>query len=245
MSENKFNFPTEIVELPSKGLVYPEDHVLRSGKIEMKYMTAKEEDILTNQNYIQKGVVLDKLVEALVMNKFKVNELITGDKNALLIASRILGYGKDYTFSYRGNEYTVDLSALDEKPFDTTLITSRGTFKFTLPTSGVEVEFKLLTDKGNELVNQEIEGLKKLNKDSSPEITTRLKHQIVAVGGNIDKNAIREFVEYNLLAADSRALRKYIKDIAPDINLSTKVVIDGVEEDIDIPINLNFFWPDL
>lgn len=245
MSENKFNFPTEIVELPSKGLVYPEDHILRSGKIEMKYMTAKEEDILTNQNYIQKGVVLDKLVEALVMNKFKVDELITGDKNALLIASRILGYGKDYTFTYRGNEYTVDLSALDEKPFNTTLITSRGTFKFTLPTSGVEVEFKLLTDKGNELVNQEIEGLKKLNKDSSPEITTRLKHQIVAVGGNIDKNAIREFVEYNLLAADSRALRKYMKDIAPDINLSTKVVIDGVEEDIDIPINLNFFWPDL
>jgi hypothetical protein len=245
MSENKFNFPTEIVELPSKGLVYPEDHILRSGKIEMKYMTAKEEDILTNQNYIQKGVVLDKLVEALVMNKFKVDELVTGDKNALLIASRILGYGKDYTFTYRGNDYTVDLSSLDEKPFDTTLITSRGTFKFTLPTSGVEVEFKLLTDKGNELVNQEIEGLKKLNKDSSPEITTRLKHQIVAINGSIDKNAIREFVEYNLLAADSRALRKYIKNIAPDINLSTKVVIDGVEEDIEIPINLNFFWPDL
>jgi len=245
MSENKFNFPTEIVELPSKGLVYPEDHILRSGKIEMKYMTAKEEDILTNQNYIQKGVVLDKLVEALVMNKFKVNELVTGDKNALLIASRILGYGKDYTFSYKGEEYTVDLSTMSEKPFDTTLITSRGTFKFTLPTSGVEVEFKLLTDKDNELVDQEIEGLKKINKDSSPEITTRLRHQIVAVNGSIDKNAVREFVEYNLLAADSRALRKYIKDIAPDINLSTTIVVNGVEEDIDIPINLNFFWPDL
>jgi len=245
MSENKFNFPTEIVELPSKGLVYPEDHILRSGKIEMKYMTAKEEDILTNQNYIQKGVVLDKLVEALVMNKFKVNELVTGDKNALLIASRILGYGKDYTFSYKGEEYTVDLSTMSEKLFDTTLITSRGTFKFTLPTSGVEVEFKLLTDKDNELVDQEIEGLKKINKDSSPEITTRLRHQIVAVNGSIDKNAIREFVEYNLLAADSRALRKYIKDVAPDINLSTTIVVNGVEEDIDIPINLNFFWPDL
>jgi hypothetical protein len=245
MSENKFNFPTEIVELPSKGLVYPEDHILRSGKIEMKYMTAKEEDILTNQNYIQKGVVLDKLVEALVMNKFKVNELIPGDKNALLIASRILGYGKDYTFDYKNEEFTIDLSTISEKPFDTTLITSRGTFKFTLPTSGIEVEFKLLTDKDNELVNQELEGLKKINKDSSPEITTRLRHQIVAVNGSIDKNAIREFVEYNLLAADSRALRKYIKDIAPDVNLTTKIVINGVEEDIDIPINLNFFWPDL
>ena len=245
MSENKFNFPTEIVELPSKGLVYPEDHILRSGKIEMKYMTAKEEDILTNQNYIQKGVVLDKLVEALVMNKFKVDELIPGDKNALLIASRILGYGKDYTFTYGNQEYTIDLSTLSEKLFDTTLITSRGTFKFTLPTSGIEVEFRLLNDKDNEKINQEIEGLKKLNKDSSPEITTRLKHQIVVVNGNIDKNAIREFVEYNLLAADSRALRKYIKDIAPDVDLTTKVVINDVEEDIDIPINLKFFWPDL
>ena len=245
MSENKFNFPTEIVELPSKGLVYPEDHILRSGKIEMKYMTAKEEDILTNQNYIQKGVVLDKLVEALVMNKFKVDELIPGDKNALLIASRILGYGKDYTFTYGNQEYTIDLSTLSEKLFDTTLITSRGTFKFTLPTSGIEVEFRLLNDKDNEKINQEIEGLKKLNKDSSPEITTRLKHQIVVVNGNIDQNAIREFVEYNLLAADSRALRKYIKDIAPDVDLTTKVVINDVEEDIDIPINLNFFWPDL
>lgn len=245
MSENKFNFPTEIVELPSKGLIYPEDHILRSGKIEMKYMTAKEEDILTNQNYIQKGVVLDKLVEALVMNKFKVDELIPGDKNALLIASRILGYGKDYTFTYGNQEYTIDLSTLSEKPFDTTLITSRGTFKFTLPTSGIEVEFKLLNDKDNEKINQEIDGLKKINKDSSPEVTTRLKHQIVVVNGNVDKNAIREFVEYNLLAADSRALRKYIKDIAPDVNLTTKIVIDGVEEDIDIPINLNFFWPDL
>ena len=245
MSENKFNFPTEIVELPSKGLVYPEDHILRSGKVEMKYMTAKEEDILTNQNYIQKGIVLDKLVEALVMNKFKVSELIPGDKNALLIASRILGYGKDYTFDYKNEEFTIDLSTISEKPFDTTLITLRGTFKFTLPTSGIEVEFKLLTDKDNELVNQELEGLKKINKDSSPEITTRLRHQIVAVNGNIDKNAIREFVEYNLLAADSRALRKYIKDIAPDVNLTTKIVINGVEEDIDIPINLNFFWPDL
>ena len=211
----------------------------------MKYMTSKEEDILTNQNYIQKGVVLDKLVEALVMNKFKVDELIPGDKNALLIASRILGYGKDYTFTYGNQEYTIDLSTLSEKLFDTTLITSRGTFKFTLPTSGIEVEFRLLNDKDNEKINQEIEGLKKLNKDSSPEITTRLKHQIVVVNGNIDKNAIREFVEYNLLAADSRALRKYIKDIAPDVDLTTKVVINDVEEDIDIPINLNFFWPDL
>ena len=243
MSETKF--PTEIVELPSQGLIYPADHPLRSGKVEMKYMTAKEEDILTNQNYIQKGIVLDKLLEALTMNKFPLKEITPGDKNALIIASRVLGYGKDYTFTYGGKEYNVDLSTLENKPFDTSLITSRGTFKFKLPVSQTEVEFKLLTDKDEELINQEIQGFKKLNKEISSDVTTRLKHHLVVVDGSTDRNIIKEFVEFNLLAADSRALRLYIKEISPDINLSTKVEVNGVEEDIDIPISLNFFWPDL
>ena len=243
MNENKF--PTEIVELPSQGLIYPADHPLRSGKVEMKYMTAKEEDILTNQNYIQKGIVLDKLLEALTMNKFPLKEITPGDKNALIIASRVLGYGKDYTFTYDGKEYNVDLSTLENKPFDTSLITSRGTFKFKLPVSQTEVEFKLLTDKDEELINQEIQGFKKLNKEISSDVTTRLKHHLVVVDGSTDRNIIKEFVEFNLLAADSRALRLYIKEISPDINLSTKVEVNGVEEDIDIPISLNFFWPDL
>jgi len=241
---SEFKFPTEVVELPSKGLVYPEEHPLRSGKIEMKYMSAREEDILSNQNYISKGIVLDKLVESLTLGKFDIKDLVTGDKNAILVASRVLGYGKDYTFSYNEKEYTVDLSALENKSFDTSLITSKGTFKYTLPTSKTQIEFKLLSDKDDDKVKQEIEGLKKINKESSTDITTRLKHQIVSVEGNSDKNAIKDFVDNYLLAADSRALRKYIKETAPDVNLTTKVVIEGVEEDISIPINLNFFWPD-
>ena len=240
MNENKF--PTEIVELPSKGLIYPVDHPLHSGKVEMKYMTAKEEDILTNQNYIQKGVVLDKLLEALTMNKFPLKDMITGDKNALIVASRILGYGKDYSFTYDSKEYTVDLTSIDNKPFDTSLLTPKGTFKFTLPISQTEVEFKLLTAKDEELIDQEIQGFKKLNKEFSSEITTRLKYQLTTVDGSQDKNVIKEFVEFNLLAADSRALRLYIKEVAPDVNLS--FITDGGEE-VAIPINLNFFWPDL
>ena len=243
MSENKF--PTEIVDLPSQGLIYPTDHPLRSGKAEMKYMTAKEEDILTNQNYIQKGIVLDKLLEALTMNKFSLKDIIPGDKNVLIVASRVLGYGKDYTFTYDGKEYNVDLSTIDNKPFDTSLITPRGTFKFTLPVSQTEVEFKLLTDKDEELIDQEIKGFQKLNKEISSDVTTRLKHHLVTVDGSADRNVVKEFVEFNLLAADSRALRLYIKNISPDVNLTTKVEINGVEEDIDIPISLNFFWPDL
>jgi len=242
MEENKF--PTETVELPSKGVVYPPDHPLRSGKVEMKYMTAKEEDILTNQNYIKKGIVLDKLLESLTMGKFDIKELVTGDKNALLISSRILGYGKDYTFSYDGTEYTVDLTKLENKPFDETKVTPRGTFTFTLPATGTKVEFKLLNDKDNETIDQENESMKKFNKDSSSEVTIRLKHQIVSVEGDNDKNSIRMFVE-QMLAQDSRALRKYIKDMSPDVNLSTNMKINDVEESIDIPISLSFFWPDL
>jgi hypothetical protein len=99
----EFKFPTEEIELPSKGLVYPNDNPLSSGKVEMKYMTAKEEDILTNQAYIRKGTVLDKLLKSLIIDKkINIDDLIVGDKNSLLIASRILGYGKEYKFEYNG-----------------------------------------------------------------------------------------------------------------------------------------------
>ena len=110
MSEEKFKFPTELVDLPSKGKIYPKDHPLSSGKVEMKYMTAREEDILTNQNYIEKGIVLDKLLESLTMHKFNVKDVHTGDKNAIFIAARILGYGSEYKFTYLTKEYTIDLS---------------------------------------------------------------------------------------------------------------------------------------
>jgi hypothetical protein len=208
-------------------------------------MTAKEEDILSNQNFITKGIVLDKLLESLTLNKFDIKDLITGDKNAILVASRVLGYGKDYSFTYNGKEYSVDLSILENKPFNESLVSSKGTFKFTLPNSGTMLEFKLLTEVDEEKIKQEVEGLKKLNKNSSTDVTTRLKYQIISVDGNEDKTSIKEFVDQYLLASDSRALRSYIKLVSPDVNLSTKVNIDGVEEDIEVPITLNFFWPDL
>jgi hypothetical protein len=242
---SEFKFPTEVVELPSKGLVYPEGHILRSGKVEMKYMTAKEEDILSNQNFISKGIVLDKLLESLTLGKFDIKDLITGDKNAILVASRVLGYGKEYSFTYGGKEHTVDLSTLENKLFNDSLVSSKGNFTFTLPTSGTKLEFKLLNEKDEEKIKQEIEGLKKINRESSTDVTTRLKYQIISVDGNEDKIAIKDFVDNYLLASDSRALRTYIKVITPDVDLIAKVMIDGVEEDIDIPINLNFFWPDI
>ena len=116
--ENKLNIPTEIVELPSLGLIYPESSPLSSGKIEMKYMTAREEDILTNQNYIQKGTVLDELVKSLIVSNINYDDLCVGDKNAVLVAARILGYGKDYSFSWGGEEYNIDLTTIDNKPLN-------------------------------------------------------------------------------------------------------------------------------
>ena len=239
----KPKFPTEMVDLPSKGLLYPEGSPLRSGQIEMKYMTAREEDILTNQNYIQQGTVLDKLIESLIVSKIDIKEIIVGDKNAILIASRILGYGQDYEFEYGNRTYQVDLTTLTDKELPEDVDYSKGNnFNFTLPSSKDEITFKLLTHGDENAVDQELKGLKKINPNGSPELSTRLKYIITSVNGDSDRKTVREFVDNELLARDSRALRQEIKRISPDIDLTIKGD-DG--EDIAVPISLNFFWPDL
>lgn len=244
----EFKFPTEMVELPSKGLLYPEGSTLASGTIEMKYMTAKEEDILTNQNYIRQGVVIDKLLQSLIVSKVNYEDLLIGDKDAILIASRILGYGKDYTFVIAGEEITADLTTLKEKPLDESLILAprKNEFEFTLPHSGNKVTFKLLTQKDDTNIDKEIEGLKKINKNENRELTTRLKTMILSVNGDYEKTTINSFVDNALLARDSKALREYYAKINPGISTTiTHEFLEGIEEDLDIPINMNFFWPDI
>jgi hypothetical protein len=241
--ENKLNIPTEIVELPSQGLIYPESSPLSSGKIEMKYMTAREEDILTNQNYIQKGTVLDELVKSLIVSKINYDDLCVGDKNAVLVAARILGYGKDYSFSWGGEEYNIDLTTIDNKPLDEKLFNKGANeFNFELPTTGVRITFKLLTNHDEKKIKAELEGLKKINKNSSTDISTRLKYIITSVGGNRDAKDIREFVD-TMLARDSRALREYIKEVQPDVDLT--FFPNGSNEKVSIPVGLSFFWPDI
>ena len=252
MEENvtKPKFPTEIVDLPSQGLIYPKDNPLSSGKIEMKYMTAREEDILTNQNYISKGIVLDKLIESLIISKVNINDIIIGDKNALLIASRILGYGKDYTFrAYNSDtqgmaDFTVDLTTLDDKNLSPEDLKEEGVneFAFVLPHSKTSLTYKILTHGDEKNIEREITGLQKIKPDTNPEISTRLKYIITSVDGDREKKTIREFVDNMLLARDSRSLREEIRRVSPDVEL--KYVGEGAEEGINIPINLNFFWPD-
>ena len=238
---SEFSLPTEMVELPSKGLVYPEGHPLREGKVEIKYMTAKEEDILTNQSYIEKGTVLDKLLESVMISKINIKDLIIGDKNAVLIATRILGYGKDYSFSYMGESHDIDLSTLENKEVDESQLSEGNKFFYTLPHSDVDITFKILDGHDETKIEKEIQGLKKLNKNASPELSTRLKYIITSVNGDTEKKTIRDFVENGLLARDSRSLRSHIKETQPDVDLN--YTTDSNEE-ITIPIGISFFWPD-
>ena len=240
----EFKLPTEIIDLPSQGKLYASDSPLAEGKIEMKYMTAKEEDILTNQAYIRDGIVLDKLLQSLIVTKFNYSDLLIGDKNAIMVAARILGYGKDYKFNYASEEQVVDLSQIEPLPLtDEVKKAESNEFSFTLPSSENTVTFKLLTHKDEKKIEQELKGLSKINKKSSPIVTTRLKHQILSVNGEDELPKVREFVDNFLLAQDSRALREEIKRIGPDVDLT--FFPEGRDRRVDIPIGLTFFWPDI
>ena len=248
-NQSKFSLPTETVELPSKGLLYSKENPLSSGTIEMKYMTAKEEDILSNQNYIKNGTVFDKLFKSLIVSKIDYDDLTIGDKNAILISARILGYVKDYQFRRfnpsTGEEetVTVDLSEIKNKEVDYSLYENKNEFAFVLPKSKNEVTIKILTHKDERQIDEEIKGLKKVNL--SADVTTRLKRTVVAVNGSTDAKDIREFIDNYLLAADARALREYIKQVTPDLDLTyTFVGSDGyTEEGVEIPIGVSFFYP--
>ena len=241
---SEFKFPSEEVELPSKGLVYPKEHPLSSGKVELKYMTAKEEDILTNQSYIQKGTVLNKLLDSVILTEgVKQQDLILGDKNAVLVATRVLGYGAEYKFTYRGEEKVVDLSSLENKEFDESLITQgKNDFEFVLPHTKTPITYKILTGADESKIDRELEGLKKINKNSSPELSTRLKYIITSVNGESGSKEVREFVDNFLLAIDSKALRKHLRDTQPDVDLR---YIDEDGKEVAIPIGISFFWPEL
>ena len=168
--EQKHKFPTEVIELPSKGLLYAKDNPLSSGTIEMKYMTAKEEDILTNQSYINKGTVIDKLLSALIVSKVNYDDILIGDKNAILVAARILGYGKDYEFELKGEQHIVDLSKIDNRKLDKDIFKDgKNSFEWITPTTNTKITFKLLTHGDESKNTRDIEGLKKINKNASPD----------------------------------------------------------------------------
>ena len=242
----EFKLPTEVIDLPSKGLLYPKDNPLSEGKIELKYMTAKEEDILSNSSYIRQGIVLDKLFKSLIVTKINYNDLLIGDKNAILVAARILGYGSDYTFTHMGEEIKIDLTTIKDKSLDESLIIDgKNDFSFTLPTSKKEVTFKLLTHGDEQKITRELKGLKKFNKNSSNDLSTRMKYILTSIEGDRETKTIREFVDNEFLVRDARELRNYIGKIQPSVDLSYDYEDQrGNITTIDIPVGINFFWPD-
>ena len=246
-----YDFPTEIVQLPSKGKLYPDGHPLKDGTIEMKYMTAKEEDILTNQSFIQNGVVLDKLFQSLIMTKVDYNDLLLCDKNAIMIAARVLGYGKDYPVTVTNPntgeqvEHTVDLTTLKDKEVDWSLIKD-GTneFKFDLPASKRTVKLRLLTQGIQKKIDAEVKGLAKAKKEAS--LTTTLKYLITEVDGDDASSVIRKFVDNELLAIDSRAIRQFMRTVTPEVETMVDVP-DGDSGDTfrtSFDVGLDLFWPD-
>jgi hypothetical protein len=242
---NKSEFPSEIIDLPSQGKLYPKESPLSSGTIELRYPTAKSEDILTNQSYIEKGVVIDKFLQSLIVDpSINYNDLLIGDKNAILVAARVLGYGGTYSFPYRGKIEEVDLSKLQTKELSEEVQNAtENSFSYTLPASKVVVTFRLLTHGDEQKVEQELRGLKKLGKDNSAELSTRLKYVITSVNGNEDIKEIRAFVDNMLLARDARALRQHIAKIQPDIDMT--FVPEDSDTPVMIPILPSFLWPDL
>ena len=161
-----YKFPTEVVDLPSKGHFYVEGHPLSKGKVEIKYMTAREEDILTSQNLIQRGTVIDVLLQSLIVDKkIKIDDMLIGDKNAIMVAARILGYGKEYQFTYDGEEQTTDLSKLDSKKMDfSKLARGMNEFSFELPNSKRTITFKLLSSKDEKNIASEIKAKQRISK---------------------------------------------------------------------------------
>ena len=258
-TKEKPKFPTEIVDLPSKGYFYDQENTLAQGQIEIKYMTAREEDILTSQNLIKKGKVLDKLMESVIVGNgngelIDLNDMFVGDKNAVMFACRILGYGKEYKVRIQDPENqvdqkeTIDLTTLEHKEIDFSKYTKGvNQFPFTLPASKREVHIKLLTHRDEKVIEQELKGMKKieLRTGVSPELSTRIKHMIAAVDGNDDPAYIRSFVDEELLSRDSIAIREHLISVTPDID--TNVVItnenDGSEVETAVPLTVEFFWP--
>jgi hypothetical protein len=249
MAETQYDFPTEVLDLPSKGLVYPKDHPLASGQITIKLMTAKEEDILSSQNLIRKGIVLDKLFESIIVDRIDIKDIIIGDKDAILLATRLLGYGPEYDVAFYSSlkgdtiETTVDLSKIQTKEVDFSLFKNRNEFEFVTPIGKNKLVFKLLTHGDEIAIEKDIEALQKLNKDASFEITTRLRYMIKSVDGDNNMGAINKYIN-GMLARDSRAFRDYARKIQPGMDMTIKYThTEGEVEEAPIPMGVGFFWP--
>ena len=253
MAESNYDFPTEVITLPSEGKAYPESNPLSKGTVEIKYMTAKEEEILASQNLIKKGVVLDKLFESIIVEKdINIDDILLGDKNAIMLATRILAYGPKYEVDTYGatedkERVTIDLTSIQTKDIDVTKLKRDNRYEFTTP-SGNKLVIKLLTHGDEGKIDADIKALAKFNKGGvSSELTTRYRYMIQSVDGKEDMKTITDFISNKFVTRDTRALREYIKGISPDIVMEYEYEDPetGEKEVRPIPMGVGFFYPSL
>lgn len=256
---NTFNWttPTEIVDLPSAGVFYPEGHPLH-GKdtIEIKFMTAKEEDILTSKALLRKGVAIDRMLESLfVDSRIKVNDLLIGDKNAITVAARITGYGSEYETKVTcpsceaALRHTFDLSELENKNPEEEFLeygiegTPNGTFVVTLPMTKASVECRLLTG-ADETALMKISERKQKSKLNDSVLLESFKSFIVSVNGESNMGMLSSFI-MNMPARDSRFLRRAFAAMTPNVDMTQEIVCTecGTESVLEIPLTADFFWP--
>jgi len=248
MAENKQKFSSEVIDLPSGGKTYSKDSSLSSGKIELKYMTTKEEDILTSQNLIKQGIVIDRLLDSVILTPdVKTDDLLIGDKNGILIATRILAYGPEYQVEItnpntgENEQHTFNLTDCPYKELPEDVDYSTNSFEFVLPVSKVKLTFKLLTGFEERMIEKELKTLKKkLGKHS--EISTRLKHMILSIDGDDKRVTVNSFVD-NMLSRDSLAFRHEVQRLTPDVIMEQDIEMEGELVSIDIPMDIEFFWP--
>jgi hypothetical protein len=249
-------YPTEIIDLPSKGYFYSANNPLSIGHVEVKMITAKEEDILTNANLIKKGQVLDKLLESVLINKkIKIEDFLVSDINAVYVGLRRLAYGDSYgplsvtcpSCREENKEVVINLGELKYTEFDESKFTpNENNFEFLLPYSKKTLTFKLLTSKDETAIDVEKKVNSKLKLNTSTDLTTRFKYLITAVDGNSDKATIRKFVDEEFTSKDSFEFRKYIKEVTPVIDMGYNITCEHCNSDerIVVPMTAQFFWPD-
>jgi hypothetical protein len=248
--------PVEIVPLPSEGKIYPTDSASHNREtIEIKAMTAREEDILTSRALIKKGTVISQLLKSCIVDSaIKVDDLISGDRNALMTAIRITGYGSEYTVEVNCpecDERSKESFELSELPIKRLKIVpveeGENAFEYELPVSKKKVIFKFLTGKDETNMSLESERRKKkrLGGDIDNMVTKRLHYAVLSVDGITDKNKIATFIR-NMPAKDSRTLRNYMDDNEPGIEMKAWMTCESCFEqsEVNLPIGATFFWPD-
>ena len=182
----------------------------------------------------------------IVTEGVSTDDLLIGDKNAVMVASRILAYGGEYSVEVADPntgetfQHTFDLTECSFKELPDDVDYSKNEFELTLPVSKVGITFKLLTGKDETNIANELKSLAKIGQPG--EVTTRLKNVVTSVNGDTSKSVISNFVD-NMLSKESLFLRDEITRINPDINLTQEIDIGGESTEMGIPMTVEFFWP--